>query len=589
MYLSEIRQKALDKAKMYFKEASNHLSTQEFRLNTIENQGFYDGTGQWHSDDLVKLIERKQRPMTINVCKGFIDNLSGVEVQSRYRVATRSGSLNVNDDKLASVLTTCLYQIQESEEIPYKDSLKFMDALVTGIGWSSVGERYGKIFYDYVNPLNMIPDPEDLSPQYDNMRYVCRKIWMSPDIIKNTWPKSSKYIDFDKDCDYYESVFSAEIMDRNSGVSIDNSYNGRGKGKALVVEVQYKIPHKYYVGIDKNGRPFETFSMETAEKISESKSDIELKNGERIMRTIFYDDILLEHAPLNNSLPNQKDFSFIPIVYKRTFSSGVPYGLMDPLKDLQRDFNVRVTKALYAYNSKMIVMESMPMEGRDKETIVKDLKSSDSVVILPLDSKFQVVNNSSLGKDQMDMANWCITSMQKVTGIYDEMLGQQTNATSALAQNVRQVNSVRNNVFAFDSFSQMKKRTAKFITDIIQTSGIENLAVEVLSEDQKETVILNLTREVDGELVVFNDIRTIPLTFYVEEVPDYQNSFEENKAALIALANNPNASMFMSNPEYLRAIGVRDPEKMVKFFNVQQDRMSQMPSPTSPIPQMTMH
>ena len=134
------------------------------------------------------------------------------------------------------------------------------------------------------------------------------------------------------------------------------------------------------------------------------------------------------------------------------------------------------------------------MPGRDIESIRKELKTADSVILLPKDSKFQVSSNAQLGEEQLKIVDLYLNLIQRVTGIYDEMLGIQTNATSGVAQNIRQVNSVRNNVFAFDNFSQMKKREARFLLNMIQAGGDMNLAVELLSQEERTSIILNLTR-----------------------------------------------------------------------------------------------
>ena len=182
--LSQTRQKALDTAQEYFRLANLHQSTNEFRLKCINDYGFYDGTEQWQAKDLEKLNAREQLPITVNICKGFIDNLSGVEIQSRYRTACRSDSHKSEDDKLAEALTHLLFYIQEHQELPYKGSLKFRDSLICGIGWSYLYKENGEVFYEYVHPFNIIPDPDDLTPQYNAMKYVCRKRWMRPDMVK---------------------------------------------------------------------------------------------------------------------------------------------------------------------------------------------------------------------------------------------------------------------------------------------------------------------------------------------------------------------------------------------------------------------
>lgn len=562
--LSKTRQDALQKAQQYFQTANLHPSSQEFRAKCMSDYGFYDGTDQWDANDLNTLKDRGQLPITVNICKGFIDNLSGVEIQSRYRTACRSDSYNEMDDKLAEALTHLLLFIQEHQEMPYQGSLKFRDSLICGVGWSQICQEEGQIWYDYVHPFNIIPDPDDLSPQYNGMKYVCRKYWMRADMVRNRWPQAAQEIDF-TEFPFYEGIFSPEMMDRSTTYTSYANFGtplGVNQSRVLVVEVQYKVPHKYYHGIDQNGRFFETFDLETAEQLAKEREDIEEGKGERIMRTLFLDNTLLEHAPLDASLPTQKDFSYIPVVFQRRFRTGVPYGLLESMKDIQRDCNVRVTKSVYAINSSRVVFEGNPMPGRDIEGIRKELKSTDSVIVLPKDSKFQISSNAQLGEEQIKIVELYLDLMQRVTGIYDEMLGIPTNATSGVAQNIRQVNSVRNNVFAFDNFSAMKKREARFILDLIQTSGTQNIAVEIMSPEERELLILNLMREVKGKIEIFNDIRTLPVSLYIEEIPDYRSTFEEQKATFESLLSNAHAQWLMLSPELMRRLGVRNPEKI---------------------------
>jgi hypothetical protein len=559
--LSATKQKALQTAQDYFRTANLHPSSMEFRTKCIDDYTFYDGTGQWTARDLQTLKEREQLPITVNICKGFIDALSGVETQSRYRTACRSDSHREEDDKLAEALTHWLFTIQEHQDLPYKGSLKFRDSLICGIGWSYLCKENGVYYYDWVHPFNVIPDPDDLTPQYNAMKHLSRKRWMRPDMVKARWPQVGDTLDFTT-FDTYDGMTSPEIMDRNANYTDINASTGVNQSRVLVVEVQYKVPHKAYKGTDQEGRPFETFDLETAEELALSDKEIEETDSERIMRTLFLDNTLLEHAPLDFALPGSKDFSLIPIVFQRRFRTGVPYGLLEAMKDIQQDCNVRVTKSVYAINSSQLIFEGNPLPGSDINRMKRELKSADSVIVLPRDSKFQISSNAPLGEEQLKIVELYLNLIQRVTGIHDEMLGMQTNATSGVAQNIRQVNSVRNNVFAFDNFSQMKKRESLFILGMLQSGYNENMAVQILTPEENEVMILNLTRTIGGKKVIFNNVRTLPLSLYIEEVPDYKSTFEEQKAMFEALLGNAHAHWLMLSPELLRRLGVRDPERI---------------------------
>lgn len=563
--LSVTKQQALQTARESFKTANLHPATLEWRRLCRYNQGYYDGSGQWSVDDLAVLASRGQEPITVNMIQGFIDALCGVETQSRYRVAVRSDSGRPEDERLAQALTHYLFHLQEHNSIPHYGSLKFKDALISGIGWSDLYKdpETGTYHYDYVDPFNVLPDPDDLSPHYTNMKYVCRKRWMRPEMVAKTWPQVTSLIDLTNP-QIIEGLYSEEIMDRSSDYTALDTYTSCQQSRLLVVEVQYKVAKKAYRGLDQQGHAFETFDEDQAQAIAESPQSLEEIPSQQIMRTLFLDTILLEHAPLSPNLPNPQDFSCIPYVWKRRFKTGVPYGLLESIKDLQRDANIRITKSLYLMNSSRVIIQGNIDPGESTEAFRAELKRPDSVIILPEEAKIQISSNAELAEPQLQIVELYLDFMKRVTGIHDEMLGIQTNATSAVAQNVRQVNSVRNNVFAFDNFSEMKKREAKFLLKLIQTSNDQNLAVQILTEQEREWLVLNLAIEKDGKLILANTINHLPVTLYVEEVPDFKSTFEEQRAMLQSLLGNANANWLMLSPKLLQMLGIRDGEKIAQ-------------------------
>ena len=577
-YLSSAKQAALDKAQNYWQRANLHPSILQWRPEAIDAFGFYDGSGQWLDSDIKTVEARGQKPLTVNIIQGRIDSLSGVEIQSRFRVACQNDSGNIASDKLAKALTHYLYFIQQNQQIPHKGSLKFRDMLICGLGWSNLYKENDIFYYDYVHPFNVIPDPDDLSPQYNNMKFVCRKRWMEPDQVRKIWPKASSMIDFSNP-DLCQTVYSPELMDRNSTYTNITNYSGYEQSRVLVCEVQYKEPKKAYTGIDYQGYYFETFDEEKAEALALSPKDITEIDSYRILRTLFLDNVLLEHSPLNPDIPNLQDFTYIPCVWKRRFRTGVPYGLLDSMKDIQRDANVRITKALYLANSSRLVIKgALPPETANQ--LSEKLKMPDSVIVLPSQTEYDLKENAPLSEVHLKILQEYEMMMQRVTGIYDDLMGRETNASSGVAQKQRQLNSVRNNVFAFDNFADMKQREAKFLLSLIQGGGEQNILTQVLTEEEREIIILNLTRVIHGKEVIFNDVRTLPISLYVEEVPDFNSSLDENKAALENLLSNPNAMFIMQSPEVMKRLGIRDYEKLAAeikqaFMGQQQPEVAQ--------------
>lgn len=565
--LSESRQKALEIAQNYWTRGDTHPSIQTWRKKAIEAYGFYDGSTQWDPRDLAILAERGQNPMTFNLIRGKINSLCGAEIQSRIRSACRNSSGNVQYDKLALALAHVLFFVQEEEDIPNKDSRKFKDGMICGMGWSNIYHDAARIYYENVHPYNMIPDMDDLSPDFESMKFVGRKRWMSPDMIQKTWPHVSKYIDFNSE-DFLnsQSLYSPEIIDRSSTSTSYYDYPTQDQSRTLVCEVQYKVPKKAYTGIDRNGFYFETFDDEKAEEMADSKNDIKEINSNRIMRTLFISDFLLETGPLDPDIPSRKDFTYIPHVWERRFSDGVPIGLLEPMKDVQRDLNVRGTKGIYQLNSSRMIITGELNPGQTPYQISNELKSSDSVIQLPSETKYELKDNLPLSEAQIKMYDKYDIILQRITGIFDDFQGAQTNASSGIAQKQRQQASIRNNVFAFDNFSSMKKREAKVILSMLQGGNYDNLLSQIITEDEVEQIVLNEVREVKGKKHVFNDVRTLPVSLYIEEVPDFSSSIEENQAVLEQLMANPRADIIMSSPELLKMFKVRDYQNISNHF-----------------------
>jgi len=123
------------------------------------------------------------------------------------------------------------------------------------------------------------------------------------------------------------------------------------------------------------------------------------------------------------------------------------------------------------------------------------------------------------------------------------------------------------------------------LLDLIQGSGLENLLVNVvLDDEEKQTVILNLVKEEkNGKKLILNDIRTLPVDIYIERVPDYDSGPEEQQATLEALLSNPQAPLILQNPELLKLLRFRSADKiadaMQKLNEQQNSKQNGSPTP----------
>jgi hypothetical protein len=581
---SDAKRKTLMEVQQYFRYADSHPTITGWRTKAVEDFGFYDGTGQWPKSILEDLRRRGQYPVTVNKIKNLVNYMSGVEIQTRFRVAYRDDSGNPENELLAKALTHYTYAIQEHQDMPHKASMTFRDSLVTGIGWGNIFKEGATYIDEYVNPFNMLFDPDDLSPELTEMNFLVRLRWIPVPQAKQWWPHYKDYFDNffspTSPLSQYASsgAISGELAMRLSGyVDVYASGNGGSGSRVLIVEVQYKKPKKAFEGIDLNGHYFKTFNEEEAEELSDGQQFEEV-DATQIMRSLFTADILLEHAPLNPNLPDLPDFTYIPTIWTRIFESGIPDGWVSVMKDVQRESNYRRAKLIYNLNSFRAVVDADALPGMSLEDIRHQVSRPDSVLIKAPGNDITIESNSPLADGQFKMLERTDQELQQVSGIYNDALGEPTNATSGIAIQNRQLNSVRNQVFAFDNLRLMKKRQGHMLLNLIQGGGDEYIQSQIMTPDEQQAVTLNMVREVGGKKVVFNDVRTLPLSIYVEEVPDFESSIEEKRASLEALLGNGNAQWIMQSPRIMKLLGFRDWEEIaseMQQVNQQQIQMEQ--------------
>jgi hypothetical protein len=576
MKLTTKQQKAFDKARFYFRYAAGCQTIKAFRKKVIEDYGFYDGTGQWNEEQKESLLKSGCTPQVFNVIKPHINSLTSVDVQTRFRVAFRSHSNNEDDDLLAKAVTHLAYSIQENQDMTYKSTAKFMDVLITGVGWSNVyrDPNSGEIQYEHVHPLDVLFDPDDLSAQLNQSEFVIRMRWVPLSEVEKLWPQHKDYFEsrFDDYTTDSSQDVSPEIQQRRE-VELDNFYLGSDYGRRIrVIEVQYREAKTSYQAIDQNGHFFSTFNEEEAKALAGDKEPLQQKHASEIMRVLFCDDRLLEFAPLHPSLPDLPDFTYIPCLWSRRCSDAVPDGWLSSMKPVQRQYNALQTKLLYMLNSTRAIYEHGAFNNKTPQEIEAMLRDPSAAIEIMPNTRFELHPNSQISGGYFTLLEKTIEDVQRVSGYYDEALGKQTNAQSGVAIKARQVNSVRGQAVAFDNLKLMKKREARMMLNLIQSSGEKFIESRILNEEEQESILLNVVKEIKGQRIILNNIRTLPLSIYVEEVPDFESPSQEQQATLEALLSNPNAMMILQSPELLKRLGVRDYQDVARDFQALQQK-----------------
>lgn len=558
----------------YYRSALGHRVTRAFREQMVKDFALYDTEekGHWHDSDLCTMGDRGQPPIIFNVCKIMIDNLSGIEIQSRVRTAIGSSSYNPDDEVLAEALTHWWSDVQEYNRMARNHSRALRDGLICGLGWSEQGydEKGNRGYYgDYVNPMDVLPDPNDLTPRYQNMKFVCREHYYTPEYVRRRWPKSRAYVS--ENDDPWEGE-TPQIGNRMSGESSHSGSSG-GSADIKIVEVQYKKFVKTYEVLTKEGKTLETTDVDEARSLASSKRNIAEKENTQIFQAFLYDDHLIGLSPLSFAPLGSRDFSYVPFVYNRRFKDGMPYGLLRSIEPIQKDLNSRLSKYLFEVNRTQIATQGH-MNESERKALHHALAINADHIPVPADVEMNIQDKSAFLKASENLIDRYISKMHMISGVSPELLGMQSNATSAIAQNVRQVNAVRSNVFAFDNLAETKERIAEFMVGVLKRKFDENYAVKVIDEEYENIIILNKN---NGTGIFENDIRAFPHRIVIEEVPDSKSVKEESKVIIASLLDKPHGPMVLTSETLLRTLGVHNARALSREMSqiMQQNRLEE--------------
>ena len=565
----------------------NHYSYVKWREECIKANSLYNGgDAHWHVNDLKSLKDEGSVPITINVAGGFVDTMSGVEAQSHYRLTARVDEQGQESRDLGRALTQFLLIWQENQNVLDHDSIKLKDALISGLGWSQVYVENGVIRYERVEPLEMIFDADDISPQMTDQDFIGRMHWMHPDEIKLHWKNKVAKLnldDYESDNSYVSGgLMGSALSNLSSSVAPDAGIR-KAFGKRLVCELQYKVPALAYQGIAKNGRHFTTFDIDVAERVVKRRADLEEFPSKRILRTIFFQDTVLNHAFLMPSYPEQEDYAYIPFVWKRRSSDGVPEGIIEPVRGVQMAINAQFTSSVNSINANRVFISGNVADFTEAYTKPEDLEQhilrKKSVTLLPEGVQTQFMSGLSLGREQMAFVHESIELMKRIIGIYDDMRGGNTAHSSGVAEQIRVSNSLRTHAFMFDRFASMKRRAATQALKLFQALCPENIRLRGIDK-HFEPVYVNLMNEkLNGEVEILNDINFLPFTLYLEEVPNFKSSLNQRKEELISLLNNPHANILVMNPRFLDLF-MDNGEEVAQGFKEAQQALAQIKAGT---------
>lgn len=408
------------------------------------DEDFYDNI-QWDEKDAEILRERGQVPIVYNVISTSVDWVLGSQKRTRsdFRVLPR----RKEEGPAAETKTKLLKYLSDVNLSPYGVSRAFEDAVKVGIGWVECGSQDdidGFPIYDrYESWRNVLADSLAVERDLKDGRYVFRPKWVDLDIAEALAPdRKDLLLRSSRETDTVAafSQYGDEAMDRQeyefqtaSGGLYDYQYADRRRLR--MIECWYRRPviRKRFRGGPLHG---DIFDKDDPLHKDVAKSRTTVLTDSRMLRV--YVAILTElgmvfhsESPYRHNL-----FPFTPIWGRRRGRDGLPYGMIRGLRDIQQDINKRASKALHILSTNKVIMDKGAVD--DVRKLQDEVARPDAVIVKNAGKELLLNAERELAPAHLDLMSRSIQLIQSQSGVTDENMGRQTNATSGRAITARQ-------------------------------------------------------------------------------------------------------------------------------------------------------
>lgn len=458
------KQHPLDEPKMVAQHAQllniyeEELDRQsENRVAMATDADFYDNI-QWRPEDAETLRERGQVPLQYNVISTAINWVLGSEKRGRtdYKILPR----RKDAAKPAERKTQLMKYLSDVNMTPFRRSSAFEDAVKVGIGWMESAVQSDldgePVVMRYESWRNMLWDSA-CGKDMEDCRYQIRSKWLDLDVAEAIFPERVGTL---RRSAGGNNSFGIDRLGDDAMDSIENNINGYSSARAVidgvkrervrVMEIWFKKPVKVMAlrGGEYAGEIYDEKDPAPAHAESVQRGDAvpALRTMLRVHVALLCDVGMLYY---DESPYRHNDFPFTPIWCYRRDRDGLPYGMIRGLKDIQEDINKRASKALHILSTNKVIMDEGAVD--DLDAFAEEVARPDALLVKKKGYELTLNAERELAPAHLELMSRGMQMIQQVSGVTDENLGRQTNASSGLAIGRRQEQGAMATAGIFDN------------------------------------------------------------------------------------------------------------------------------------------
>lgn len=494
---------------------------------------YYDGN-QLDAETLADLEQKGMAPLLTNLVKPTIDMILGMEAKTRSDWRVISDNEEFQD--VAEALSQKLHETEREARADRACSDAYAGQIKTGLGWVEVSRNADPFEYPYrcepVHRREIFWDWVAKKPDLSDARYVVRKRWFDLDEVALYFPKKRDVLTAAMGrwggnwiTAATENASLANSFEQERGTTMsDFEWVNPRRARICLFEIWYathvkgqilRLPDRV-VEFDKKN-PMHRFAIDQGLVYPENA----------IYRRMNLSVWAGPHR-LYDGKSEKKRMPYVPFWGYREDLTATPYGLIRSMISPQDEINARRRKLMNLLSSKRIIADSDALDTRVNafSDVIEEIARPDSVVVLNPQRRnanaFEVQTELNLGEQQFQIMQESKEALQQAAGVYQAMLGQDSNATSGLAINSLVEQGTTTLAEINDNYRYSRRMVGEMLVDMIRDDMVGKPVQVIVGEGKrKRTIILNqpVQDPQTGQTTVINDVSRSPVKVALEDVP----------------------------------------------------------------------
>jgi hypothetical protein len=533
----------------------------EWQNNAQEAFGFRDGWAQWSSEEKDILAEERRPALTLNIVKSHIDLVKGLneDIKKRY-VAQPVG---VEDSFLCEVINNVVYWLYQKNDFESEEDTAYESALISGRGWIAMDYDINEnnmseikltmrnipvheVRYDPASRKNDLSDAsyiihdkwlslEDFVIKYPKFESKAREafdvnVWPTYQLLDNLTPESGEFLnhDINDESDYSDPL--------------DVSYFDSKKKQMRVCHMEYwKYVKKYHVYGVQNGKlqpvniPWKEFQAGYEKAFPGRPLRYETSTVKEVWWLQFCGEEILYHGKSPIKYPG---FSIVPCFLFGDVSrrKGYHYGMVELMKDPQREINKRTSQTLNLFNQQVqpgVYAEARAFANIDQAE--QSLREAGSLTILQDGAigqqRFMERTVPAFPSAVLQMGEYAREMIRHITGINPDLLGMNDKRQEAgIVVQLRQQQGMSILKPVFKAYNTMKEEVFKRLVAIVMTHLPSDQIMKILGEPGRYQIAKGVITDTKTGLVA--NIRDAQNAAYDIDTEPESNNMTQNALEL---------------------------------------------------------